>query len=101
MAGPEEAQLHPSSPGQEAGAARRGAGGGRQDALRCEAGAPGWRAREAGTRVARDGGVSRQRGNPGRGREGRGRVQMRSRRWMKVRQDLRREAEEAVGGRKG
>lgn len=52
VAGPEEVQLHPSSPGQEVGAARRDAGGGRQDALRCKAGAPGWRAREAGTRVA-------------------------------------------------
>lgn len=54
----------------------------------------------------RDGGVSRQRENPDRGREGRGRVQMRSRRkkrWMKMRQDLQREAEEeaVVGGRKG
>lgn len=50
--------------------------------------------------------MSRQRENPDRGREGRGRVQMRSRRkkrWMKMRQDLQREAEEeaVVGGRKG
>lgn len=53
----------------------------------------------------RDGGASRQRGNLDRGREGGGRVRMRSRRkrrWMKMRRDLQREAEEAVvGGRKG
>lgn len=53
-----------------------------------------------------DGGVSRQRENPGRGREGGGRVQMRSRRErrrVRVRQGLRRGAEEeaVVGGRKG
>ena len=42
-AGTEEAQRHACSPGQEAGAARRGVGGGRQGVLRCEAGAPGTR----------------------------------------------------------
>lgn len=63
--------------------------------------------RRLGLQQPRDGGVSRQRENPDRGREGRGRVQMRSRRkkrWMKMRQDLRREAEEeeaVVRGRKG
>lgn len=42
-AGAGAAQRHARSPGQDAGAARRGVGGGRQGALRCEAGAPGTR----------------------------------------------------------
>lgn len=58
-----------------------------------------------GAGQAWDGGVSRRRGSPDMGRQGRGRVQMRSRRrrrWMKMRQDLQWQAEEAVvGGREG
>lgn len=70
LAGPEEVQLHPSSPGQEAGAARRDAGGGRRDALRCKAGAPGWRAQEAGTRVAPGWRREQAERRPGQGQRG-------------------------------
>lgn len=68
--GPEEVQGHPSSPGWEAGAARRGAGGGRQDALRCRAGAPRWRARGTGTRVAPGWRCEQAERKPGQGQRG-------------------------------
>lgn len=61
----------PSSPGQEAEGAGRGAGGGRQeDAWGCRARGPGERARETGTRAAPGWRREQAERKPGQGQRG-------------------------------
>lgn len=66
----EQMRPRPSSPGQEAGGAGRGEGGGRQDAWGCRARGPGERARETGTRVAPGWRREQAERKPGQGQRG-------------------------------